>query len=253
MGSYSNFAEVYDTLMDDVDYKGRAEYLLNLFEKYDRRPELLLDVACGTGGFSNEFSKRGIEVIGTDKSEEMLANARQNSAKLMTDVLFLCQKTEELDLYGTVDGAVCCMDSLNHITDYKKLCKAIEQVTLFLETGRLFIFDVNTIFKHKYILGDNTFIIEKDDVFCSWQNSTDEESYVTEISLDFFIKDGDMYRRTCEDFSERGYTHEELEEAITAAGLEVVGVYEDMTEKPVTEYTERAIYITRKIKETEGY
>ncbi len=252
MSNYSEFAAVYDRLMEDVDYKSRTAYLLKLFDEYDRKPELILDVACGTGGFSNELAKKGLEVIGVDMSEEMLAEARLNSAKLNTDVLFLCQKAEELDLYGTVDGAICCLDSLNHITDYKKLCKAIERVTLFLETGRLFIFDVNTIFKHKFILGDNTFIVETDDIFCAWQNSTDEESFVTDISLDFFVKDGESYTRSSEDFKERAYTEEEIQKAITDAGLETVAVLDDMSMLPAHEYTERAIYVARKIKETKN-
>ena len=139
---YNTFAEFYDELTYDVDYKKRTAYLIKLFKKYDKMPTLLLDVACGTGGFSNEFAKQGVEVIGADMSEEMLTIARQRSMENGLDVLYLCQKAEELDLFGTVDGAVCCLDSLNHITDYKKLCKAFKKISLFLEKDRLFIFDV---------------------------------------------------------------------------------------------------------------
>ena len=252
MGSYTSFAEVYDRLMSDVDYRSRTSRLIKLFEKYDRRPSLLLDVACGTGGFSNQFALKGFEVIGVDMSEEMLEAARANSAALGTDVLFLCQKAEELDLYGTVDGAVCCMDSLNHITDYKTLCRAISRVTLFLETGRLFIFDVNTVFKHKTVLADNTFIIEEDNIFCVWRNSTDEKSLVTDIYLDFFVEENGTYKRSSEDFSERAYTPEELDAAIKAAGLETMAVLDDMSDEPAAERTERALYITRKVKETKN-
>ena len=250
MSEYDNFAPVYDRLMSDVDYKARTKRLLQLFKEYDRVPELILDLACGTGGFSNELALNGIEVIWVDMSEEMLSAARENYANRGTDVLYLCQKAEELDLYGTVDGAVCCLDSLNHITDYKKLCKAIARVSLFLEEGRLFIFDVNTVFKHKFILADNTFIIEQDDVFCAWQNSTDEKTGVTNISLDFFVEDGEYYKRSSEDFSERPYTEEELTAALDAAGLEILKIYDDMTDKPAWEYTERAVYVTRKKEET---
>lgn len=249
MSNYISFAEVYDKLMDDVDYKARTAYLLKLFEKHDKKPTLLLDVACGTGNFSNEMAENGIEVIGIDSSEEMLLVARENSANRNNDILYLCQKAEEIDLFGTVDGAISCLDSLNHITDYKTLCKALERVTLFLETGRLFIFDLNTVFKHKYILGDNTYIIERDGVFCSWQNSTDD-TYLTDIALDFFTYDGGVYRRTSEDFYERGYTETEIEKAASAAGLRIVAIYDDMTENPLNEYSERAIYVTEKIAET---
>lgn len=100
----------------------------------------------------------------------------------------MCQRAEALDLYGTVDGAICCLDSLNHITDYADFSSALQRVGLFLEKGRLFIFDVNTVYKHKHVLADNTYIIEENGVYCAWQNFTDEESLVTDIVLDFSKK-----------------------------------------------------------------
>ena len=103
----------------------------------------MLDLACGTGNFSNIFSKNGIEVIGVDASEDMLSLAREKSAQKGENILYLCQKAEELDLFGTVDGVVCCMDSLNHITDKKGFEAAIKKVSLFLEKDGLFIFDIN--------------------------------------------------------------------------------------------------------------
>ena len=146
-----------------------------------------------------------------------------------------------------MDGAVCCLDSLNHITDYSAFCTAISKVSLFLEKGRLFIFDINTIFKHKYILADNTFVIDREDVYCVWQNETDPETLETDILLDFFIKDGDIYRRSGEEFCERAYSDRQIDKALISAGLEKVAVYADMTLSPANSETERAIYVTRKI------
>lgn len=251
MESYSQFALVYDKLMQDVDYKGRTSYLLKLFEKFGKTPTLLLDVACGTGGFSNQFALKGIEVIGVDMSEEMLLAARENSAALATDVLFLCQKAEELDLYGTVDGAICCLDSVNHITDIKKLKKAFERVSLFLEEDSLFIFDVNTLYKHEHILADNTFVIEEDDVFCVWQNEYDEKNLSTDIALDFFISDGEKYERFSEEFSEKAYTDDQLKELLEESGFTLEAVYGDMTELEPDENCERAIFIARKTSQSE--
>ncbi|MBR2488902.1 MAG: class I SAM-dependent methyltransferase [Clostridia bacterium] len=168
MSGYESFADFYDILMSDVDYSARTEYLLNLFKKHGKVPSLLLDVACGTGAFSNLMAQKGIEVIGVDASEEMLAVARENSAEMGTQVLYLCQKAEELDLYGTVDGAICCLDSINHIVDLKTLKTAFQKISLFMESGSLFIFDVNTPYKHTDILADNTFVIEEEDIFCVW-------------------------------------------------------------------------------------
>lgn len=245
---YSIFADFYDELMYDVDYKKRTAYLMKIFKKYGKAPTLLLDAACGTGGFSNEFARLGVEVIGADMSEEMLSIARESAMEQGNDILFLCQRLEELDLYGTVDGAVCCLDSLNHITDYNTLCKAIKRISLFLEQDKLFIFDVNTEYKHKEVLGNNVFVIERDGVYCVWANKHTLKNNKTDIMLDFFVKDGENYSRFSEEFSERAYSKEQLEKAIKNAGLEIVGVFDDMTEKPLTDTSERAIYVTRKVK-----
>ena len=164
-----------------------------------------------------------------------------------TDVLFLCQKAEELDLYGTVDGAVCCMDSLNHITSYKDFCKALEKVSLFLEKDKLFIFDVNTEYKHKEVLGDNIFVIDREDVYCVWANEYSPKNNMVNISLDFFVKEDDVYNRYYEEFSERAYSYTEIENAFQKAGLHIVKVFDDMTETPVNEQSERAIFITKKV------
>ncbi len=249
---YTFFAEFYDELMQDVDYKKRTAYLMKLFKKYGSMPTLLLDAACGTGGFSNEFSKLGVEVIGVDMSEDMLDVAREKSISSGNDVLFLCQKLEELDLYGTVDGAICCLDSINHITDYKTLEKAISRISLFLETGKLFIFDVNTEYKHKEILGDNVFVIENEDIYCVWANNYINKNNVVDISLDFFVKTDDKYDRFSEEFSERAYGENELKSILEKAGLEILEIFDDLTEKPLSEKSQRAIYVTRKLGDKIG-
>lgn len=247
MSEYGSFAYVYDSLMSDVDYKKRTKYLLSLFKKYDRKPTLLLDAACGTGGFSVEFAKAGCEIIGADMSEDMLSVAREKAAEEGIDVLYLCQKLEELDLYGTVDGAICCLDSLNHITDYKALKAALSKIALFLEEDRLFIFDVNSVYKHREILADNNFIIEQDDIYCVWQNEFCEKTLTTNISLDFFVENEDeTYERSCTEFSERAYTNEELEEALNEASLQIVAVFADLSEDEPNDKTDRLIYVTRK-------
>ncbi len=244
---YSEFAFLYDSLTGNVDYKARTDYLCSLFCRFDRMPTLLLDLACGTGGFSNQFAARGVSVIGVDISPEMLSVARENSADSGLDVLYLCQEASELDLYGTVDGAVCCLDSLNHITDYEWLCQTLKRVSLFLEKDRLFIFDVNTPFKHEKVLGNNSFVIENDDVFCAWQNEYVPQNKTVNISLDFFTRDGGAYHRASEEFSERAYTDDEIKDALSVAGLRCEAVYEEMTQNEPSDTAQRIIYVTRKV------
>jgi len=247
MSSYTDFAYIYDTLMADAHYGERTEYILSLFDKFGQKPTLLLDLACGTGEFSLRLAQKGIEVIGVDMSEDMLSIAREKAFDSEADILFLCQKAEELDLYGTVDGAVCCMDSINHITDLKNLEEAIKKVALFLEKGCLFIFDVNTPYKHESVLGDNTFVFEEENIYCVWQNSYDRETAVTDISLDFFVEEDGLYERFCENFSERVYSIDTLTNLLEKSGFNVKAVLGDMSNNAPETLEERIFFVAEKI------
>ena len=245
MSSYIDFALYYDALTEDVDYKARTEYLCSLFKKFDRMPTLLLDMACGTGNFSCEFAKKGMQVIGVDVSSDMLSVAQQKNTE---NIMYLCQSAEELELYGTVDGAVCLLDSVNHIIDEDALQTAFQKIALFLEKDRLFIFDVNTEYKHKEILGNNNFIIEKDDVFCAWQNFYDESEKITDIVIDIFAESNGTYNRYCEEFSERFYNDATLKSMLEKAGFCLEAVYDEMTTESPKADSQRVYYVARKVQ-----
>lgn len=241
MNSYKNISLVYDLFTGNVKYKKRTKYLLKLFNRFDRKPTLLLDLACGTGNFSFEFAKRGIDVIGVDMSEDMLSIAMSKNSN--NQVMFLNQKGEELELFGTVDGAVCCLDSLNHITDYQTFKTCISKVSLFLEPQRLFIFDVNTPYKHESVLGNNTFSLKKRGVSCIWTNKFSKEDNMVESTLDITVKNA-TYR---EIIREKAYTNEEINMALKEAGLETLAVYEENTFKAPKEKSQRIVFVTRKV------
>lgn len=246
MASYDEFSICYDRFTEDVDYPARSERIIKLFEKYDRKPTLLLDLACGTGNFSFEMAKKGIDVIGVDCSAGMLAVAMAKLDEGATNPLFLNQYAQDLELYGTVDGAISMLDSLNHITDYDDFCQSLKKVSLFLEKDRLFIFDVNTLYKQEFILGNNTFIREDEKAFCVWQNEYQGDG-VVDIYLDIFAEDEDgKYIRYMENFSEVAYSDKEIDAALFDAGLETVAILDDMSDDPPTETTERITYIVRK-------
>ena len=209
MAGYGDFAYYYDMLTENVDYESRCEYICNLLAENGVSKGILLDLACGTGTMSMLLSDKGYDVIGVDASEDMLSVAQEKKMESGKDIMFLCQRMEELDLFGTINAAVCTLDSINHITDEKTVQQVFSKVSLFMEDKGIFLFDVNTPYKHREVLGDNTFIYDMDDVYCVWQNSTDKKTLLTEVSLDIFEKDTeeeeDVYYRYSEEFSENGY------------------------------------------------
>ena len=246
MDAYHALAASYDRLTNDVDYEATVEFYMQILQREGLSPRTCVDLACGTGSVALLLAKKGLQVTAVDMSEEMLSIARESAMEQGNDILFLCQRLEELDLYGTVDGAVCCLDSLNHITDYNTLCKAIKRISLFLEKDKLFIFDVNTPYKHEQVLGNNTFIYDEKDVFCVWQNRLLQDNKTVNINLDFFVKDGNLYQRFNENFNEIAFTDEEITSACENEGFRVVKRYRDMGCGAPQEDTERVYYVIRR-------
>ncbi|MEE1185954.1 MAG: class I SAM-dependent methyltransferase [Acutalibacteraceae bacterium] len=239
--AYEYFAQVYDKLMEDFDYVCYTNNLINIFEKYSKKPKLLLDLACGTGDIAVNMIEKGIDTIAVDISEEMLQVAKSKNENL----LCLCQDASELDLFGTVDGAICTLDSLNHIVEPDKLQRVFNKVSLFLEKDCLFIFDMNTEYKHNQVLANNTFVIENENIYCVWQNYT--ENNITDIDLDFFIgNNNNSYSRYFEQFSERAYSDDEIKKAVNNSGLETVEILDFDTMKKPNKFTQRKLFITRK-------
>lgn len=241
--SYSDFSLVYDKLISDVDYSALCNNMLESCKKHSHTPRLVLDAACGTGNFTKELEKCGLDVIGVDSSPEMLSVAQ---GKVSEKCRLLCQDLCELDLYGTVDTVFCTLDSFNHIIDYEEFKKAVKRTALFLEPGGLMIFDVNTVYKHKEVLGDNIFTSEEENVFMVWENTLCEDNIVN-INLDFFIKEDDgKYIRLQENFDERAYTDKEIFTALDEADLKILEIKDFYTDNEPVKTSEKVIYIAKK-------
>ena len=245
--AYEVFADYYDRLTGNVEYSKRAQYLLGILKKHNHESGLTLDLACGTGSLTLELKKAGVDVYGIDASADMLSVALQKASDEGEQILYLRQKMQSIDLYGTIDTCFCTLDSINHLTDKKDVQKTFDRVSLFMNPQGLFVFDVNTVYKHREVLKDNVFVFDTDEVYCVWQN-TPLEGDMTEISLDFFIPEENNYYRMTETFRERAYTVEELSQMLICAGFELEAVYGDLSELPPSDTEERLTIVARKCK-----
>ena len=246
MSSYGVFAEFYDKLTQDVEYKKRAEYFCTLLSTNGVTGGTLLDLACGTGRLLYEMAALGFDTIGVDASAEMLCLAQSHPKTGEARPLLLCQTMQALDLYDTVDAVVCCLDSINHLTTPQDVQAAFGRVSLFLNPGGVFVFDVNTIYKHRNILANNSFVLDLDELYCVWQNELDEKTDTVEITLDFFEEDGDAYYRSSESFCERAYALEDIRQWLEDTGLTVTGVFEELTQNAPQADTQRVVFTARK-------
>ena len=251
MSGYAYFAEYYDALTQNVGYEERADYLLSLFQRHGHQAGLTLDLACGTGSLTLALHRRGVDIFGADASSEMLTMAQQKFMEDGRQTLFLCQKMQNLTLYGSIHTCICTLDSLNHLASAQEVTQTFRQIAKYLEQDGLLVFDCNTIYKHRHILGDNCFIYDTPSVFCAWQNNYFEQGHEVVITLDFFEPDGNRWRRYTEQFSEKAYTEAEMNAMLQQAGLVTEAVYEELTFSAPTPTTQREIFVVRKMKNHE--
>ena len=244
MNSYETLSAYYDRFTEDVGYAGWADFFERVFAREGVQPRLILDLACGTGSLTRLLADRGYEMIGADASPDMLMQAMQNTMDCDPRPLFLNQRMEDLDLYGTVDVCLCCLDSVNYVTDPDTLQKAFERVHLFLEpkTG-LFVFDVNTPEKFARIDG-NAYVREDEDVFCVWQAAV--EDGLCAYQFDIFECDGEAWTRAQETHEERVYPLEQLAAMLERAGFSEIKTYGDQSFSPVRGGEDRVYFTARK-------
>lgn len=241
MNCYNDFAYIYDALTDDVDYDKFLQFIKRIFKLNNLSPQLVLELACGTGNFTKKLSDEGYDVIALDSSEQMLDVAREKCE----DVLFLNQDMTEFELYGTVDAIVCVLDGVNYVTDKRKLQKMFKLCHNYLNYDGLLIFDINSEYKLKNIIGNNTFIQDTEDIFYTWENELIKDK--VNFYLTFFVKENEEYLRFDEVHTERIYKESELCDMLKKADFEVSGVYGDFDVKKPSKKSERIFICAKKI------
>ena len=246
--SYSYFAKVYDRLTDNAEYALVAERYAALAAQYGKGSGAAVDLGCGTGSLSVELSGFGYDVIGVDISPDMLSHAYNKAADRNMPIQFVCQDMTALELGGKVDVIFSYLDCINHLPSADDVKKTFGRCAMHLDEGGLLIFDVNTVYKHREILADNAFIFQLDEVLCTWQNFYNEEDNSVDMLLDFFEEQADgRYERYSEDLTETAYPLDDIAKWLSEAGFEVLGVYDEMTDAPASENSERAVFCARKI------
>ena len=243
MNSYAFLAPVYDKFTGDVDYKEIADYYESIFRAYGTEVNTVLDLACGTGSMTVELASRGYELIGTDLSEEMLAIASGKIADGRFNIkpMLLNQPMEKLDLYGTVDAAVCCLDGINYVKP-EDLNEVFRRLMLFIRPGGVLIFDINTPEKLRKLDGQ-VFIDETDDAYCVWRAEYDEKERAVFYGMDIFRLGKDKkWTRDVEEHIEYVHEPEKLKALLKDVGFARIELTGELT-KEAPRPDERRVYL----------
>lgn len=251
MEAYTGFAAVYDIFMDNVPYEEWGEYIHSLLKEHGIEEGILLDLGCGTGTMTEKLADYGYDMIGVDNSEEMLELAMEKRIESEHDILYLLQDMREFELYGTVRAVVSVCDSVNYITEPEELKEVFRLVNNYLDPKGIFLFDFNTVYKYKEVMGDTVIAEDRGECSFIWDNYYYEEEKINEYDLTLFIQEeqedgrADLYRRYQETHYQRGYTLGEMKELVEQSGLVFEAAYDALTHEEPTEKSERIYIVAR--------
>lgn len=257
--AYQDFAEVYDELMDNTPYGVWAQRLDELIRKYgvskperdaegilDSERNLVVDMGCGTGTLTEIMYEKGYDMIGVDSSESMLNVAMGKKERSGAQILYLLQDMRDLELYSTVGTIFCVCDSLNYLLEEDELLDVFTVVNKYLFPGGVFIFDFNTVYKYREVIGNTTIAENREDCSFIWENIYDSEEEINEYDLTIFVREEDeRFRKFTETHFQRGYVTEQMIRLVEQAGMNIVEVMDADTGEAVTGESERVYVVAR--------
>lgn len=259
MEAYQDFAYVYDTFMDETPYDEWCERIDAFIRKYgvseakrnvedvlDSEKNLVVDLGCGTGTLTELLYEKGYDMIGVDNSQSMLSIAMEKRSQSGNDILYLLQDMRELELYSTVGTVISVCDSVNYILDDEELLQVFSLVNNYLYPGGIFVFDFNTEYKYREIIGDATIAENREDWSFIWENYYDEESCINQYDVTIFVQEEEeLFRRFSETHYQKGYTVEQIVSLLEQAGMNLVEMMDADTGDKVTAKSERVLVIAR--------
>lgn len=257
MEAYTDFAEVYDELMDDTPYEEWGEFIVEILGKYGAGSEptdqnlrqernTILDLGCGTGTLTELLARKGYDMIGVDNAQEMLQIAMEKRERSGLDILYLLQDMRELELYGTVGAVVSVCDSLNYLLAEEDIVQTFARINNYLYPQGIFLFDFNTVYKYAVVIGDATIAENREDCSFIWENYYHEDEEINEYDLTVFVAEGELFRRFQEVHYQRGYRLEQMKALLLRAGLDFVEALDADTHGAVTAESERIYVVARK-------
>jgi SAM-dependent methyltransferase len=135
----AEYAGAYDDLYQDKDYAAECDLVERVFREFgEGRVRRVLDLGCGTGRHAARLAERGYEVVGVDRSADMLRVARERTPQ----VQFHCANLTDVRLERTFDAVVMMFAVLGYLTRNADVEGAFHAARRHVKAGGVLFADV---------------------------------------------------------------------------------------------------------------
>ena len=234
--NYQNFAYYYDSLMEPSFYE---EYLQFILDHVDF--ETVLELGCGTGITAINLAKLDKTVYATDLSKQMLEVAKENAMSANVDLMLAKADMTDFAINEPVDLVLCLCDSLNYVTNPKKVLRTFKNVHQALKRNGTFIFDVHSLHKVNHTFLDYKEEQQDDEFYFKWEVKKMGEGKISHrVQIDDFENDEHVLE-THEQVTMRVGQYIEL---LEKAHFKHIEYYSDF--KTYNENDDRVIFVVKK-------
>ncbi|QOR68211.1 class I SAM-dependent methyltransferase [Cytobacillus suaedae] len=250
----NNFEEYNDPILYDIETKSFKEDIPFLSKFASRINGPIIDLACGTGRATIPLARKGHQLIGVDLHQGMLIEAKRKASMLQLSIDWFLQDCTKLRIPLKSNLIFSVGNSFQHFFSNEEQDGLLTSVNQHLEKDGLFIF--NTRFPCEAELLQptteeywRTYVdpktLGKVDVYTisSYDSLTQVQHYTTIRRR----KDGDKViddKRT--NISLRYVFPKEMDRILSSNGFEIVNVYEDWNETPLSRESTQMIYVCKK-------
>lgn len=218
---YEEFAEIYDTMMEEIPYEEWFEQVHQFLKARNITKGKICELGCGTGTMTELFATAGYDMIGVDLSADMLAKALAKTEETGSDILYIQQDMTQLELGMNVNVVISLCDSMNYLLEEQDMKETFLRVYESLVPGGYFIFDLKTDYCFREMLGNEVRVEQDEDMTCIWENYFYEEEAVNEYSLTIFHRQpgSHLFERTEEVHVQRAYDIRKVEQWLAECGF----------------------------------
>lgn len=140
---FEKYAHYYDLLYQDKDYEAECDYLISLVKRFKQQTKKILEFGSGSGIHGRILANAGFEVIGIERSQEMIDLGLSSNKVSNKNANFSCFKGDCTSAFigNDFDSVISLFHVLSYQTSDDEVLSMLMNANRQLKQGGIFILD----------------------------------------------------------------------------------------------------------------